>query len=82
VESGLRILDLHTLLEDCGEAFERFVADLHTDAEVRRRVLLRSLGLLSPVRFETTAASASSGGHDADESGVDIGQRYGAIRPC
>lgn len=61
VQSGLRVLDLHTLLEDCGQAFEEFVADLRADAVLRRRVLLRALGLLSPVRFETLSASASSG---------------------
>lgn len=61
VHAGLRVLDLHTLIQDCEAAFEEFVADIRRGAELRHRVLLRALGLLAPVRFEAISASASSG---------------------
>jgi hypothetical protein len=59
IRDGLRVIDLHELLEETESAFEAFVSELRSNNDARKRVLPRAAGLLALVQLPQLSASLS-----------------------
>jgi hypothetical protein len=78
VGDDLRVLDLHSLLNEFEEAFGKFYAELETNAELRAGVLPLASGLLAPVTLTTQVPSSI---HDLFRIGSSIAASASAPPP-